>query len=163
LFRIDGEGKTFALIVWYLNHNEGDKEIMKSIIVSMIAAAGLTVAGSALATDMPDLAKKSGCTACHTIEKKLIGPAWRDVAKAYNKVGATGTAVDPAAYKVSQKVADILKVHGKATPAAWLEEKVAKGGKGDWFDNMAMTPNAPKVSAADIKTLVDFILGLEKK
>jgi cytochrome c len=136
---------------------------MKSIFVSMIAAAGLMVAGSASATDMPDLAKKSGCTACHTIEKKMVGPAWRDVSKAYNKVGATGTAVDPAAYKVSQKVADILKEHGKANPEAWLEEKVAKGGKGDWFDNMAMTPNAPKVSAADIKTLVDFILGLEKK
>jgi cytochrome c551/c552 len=135
---------------------------MKSIIVSMIAATGLMVAGSVLATDMPDLAKKSGCTACHTIEKKLVGPAWRDVSKAYNKVGATGTAVDPAAYKVSQKVADILKAHSAATPQAWLEEKVAKGGKGDWFDNTAMTPNAPKVSAADIKTLVEFVLGLEK-
>ncbi len=135
---------------------------MKSIIVSMIAAAGLMVAGSALATDMPELAKKSGCTACHTIDKKLVGPAWMDVSKAYNKVGATGTAVDPAAYKVTQKVADILKEHGKATPQAWLEEKVAKGGKGDWFDNTAMTPNAPKVSEADIKTLVEFVLGLAK-
>ncbi|MGA7748781.1 MAG: c-type cytochrome [Gallionella sp.] len=135
---------------------------MKSIIVSMIAAAGLVVAGSAMATDMPDLAKKSGCTACHTVDKKLVGPAWRDVSKAYNKVGATGTAVDPAAYKVTQKVADILKEHGAASKEAWLEEKVAKGGKGNWFDNTAMIPNAPKVSAADIKILVDFILGLEK-
>jgi cytochrome c551/c552 len=134
---------------------------MKSILVG-IATAGLMVAGSAMATDMPDLAKKSGCTACHTVEKKLVGPAWRDVAKAYNKVGATGTAVDPAAYKVTQKVADILKEHGAASKEAWLEEKVAKGGKGNWFDNTAMIPNAPKVSAADIKTLVEFILGLEK-
>jgi cytochrome c len=136
---------------------------MKSIFVSMIAAAGLMVAGSASATDMPDLAKKSGCTACHTIEKKLVGPAWRDVSKAYNKVGATGTAVDPKAYQETQKVADILKEHGKANSEAWLEEKVAKGGKGNWFKSTPMTPNAPKVSAADIKTLVDFILGLEKK
>ena len=136
---------------------------MKSIIVSMIAAAGLMVAGGAMATDMPDLAKKSGCTACHSVEKKVVGPAWRDVSKAYNKVGATGTAVDPAAYKVTQKVADILKEHGAASPEAWLEEKVAKGGKGNWFDNTAMIANSPKVSAADIKTLVDFILGLEKK
>jgi cytochrome c len=135
---------------------------MKSILVSMIAAAGLMVAGSAMATDMPELAKKSGCTACHTIDKKLVGPAWMDVSKAYNKVGATGTAVDPAAYKVTQKVADILKEHGKATPAAWLEEKVAKGGKGNWFDNTAMIANSPKVSDADIKTLVEFVLGLAK-
>jgi cytochrome c len=144
----------------YLNHKNG--EIMKSIIVSMIAAAGLMAAGSAMATDMPALAKKSGCTACHTVEKKLVGPAWRDVSKAYNKVGATGTAVDPKAYQVTQKVADILKEHGKANPEAWLEEKVAKGGKGNWFKSTAMIPNAPKVKAEDIKTLVDFILGLEK-
>ena len=136
---------------------------MKSIIISMVTAAGLIVAGSAMAEDMPALAKKSGCTACHTIEKKLVGPAWRDVSKAYNKVGATGTAVDPKAYQESKKVADILKEHGKATPEAWLEEKVAKGGKGNWFKSTAMIPNAPKVSEADIKTLVDFVLGLEKK
>jgi len=135
---------------------------MKTIIVSMIAAAGLVMAGSVMAEDMPALAKKSGCTACHTIEKKLVGPAWRDVSKAYNKVGATGTAVNPE-YQTTQKVAAILKEHGKATPEAWLEEKVAKGGKGDWFTGTAMIPNAPRVSAADIKTLVDFILGLEKK
>jgi cytochrome c len=138
-------------------------ENMKSIIVSMIAAAGLVVAGSAMATDMPELAKKSGCTACHTVEKKLVGPAWRDVSKAYNKVGATGTAVDPKAYQTTQKVADILKEHGKANSEAWLVEKVSKGGKGDWFTTTAMIPNAPRVSEADIKTLVDFILGLEKK
>ena len=135
---------------------------MKSIIVSMIAAAGLMVAGSAMAVDMPELAKKSGCTACHTVEKKLVGPAWRDVSKAYNKVGATGTAVDPAAYKVTKKVADILKENNAKTAQEWLQHKVAKGGKGDWFDTTAMTPNSPKVSDADIKTLVEFVLGLEK-
>ncbi|MGA7593617.1 MAG: c-type cytochrome [Gallionella sp.] len=137
--------------------------IMKTIIVSMIAAAGLVMAGSVMAEDMPALAKKSGCTACHTIEKKLVGPAWRDVSKAYNKVGATGTAVDPKAYQVSQKVSAILKEHGKATPEAWLIEKVSKGGTGDWFKHTAMIPNAPRVKEADIKTLVEFVLGLEKK
>ena len=136
---------------------------MKSIIVSMIATAGLMVAGSTLATDMPELAKKSGCTACHTIDKKLVGPAWRDVAKAYNKVGATGTAVDPAAYKASKKVADILAENKAKTAEEWLVQKVAKGGKGNWFDTTAMTANSPKVSDADIKTLVEFVLGLEKK
>ena len=56
---------------------------MKSIIVSMIAAAGLMVAGSAFAVDMPDLAKKNNCTACHAIDKKLVGPAWQAVADKY--------------------------------------------------------------------------------
>jgi cytochrome c len=135
---------------------------MKSIIVSMITAAGLMVAGSAMAADMPELAKKSGCTACHAIDKKVVGPAWMDVSKAYNSVGATGTAVDAKAYQATQKVADILKEHGAASPAAWLQEKVAKGGKGNWFTGTAMIPNSPKVSDADIKTLVEFILGLAK-
>jgi cytochrome c len=107
---------------------------MKSIIVSMIAAAGLMIAGSAMATDMPDLAKKSNCTTCHTIDKKLVGPAWMDVAKKYK---------------------------GDAGAAAKLEAKVAKGGAGAW-GSMPMPPNAPKVSSADIKTLVEFILGLAK-
>jgi cytochrome c len=106
---------------------------MKSIAISMIAAAGLMVAGSAMAAEMPDLAKKSGCTACHAIDKKLVGPSWMDVAKKYK---------------------------GDAGAEAKLEAKVAKGGSGVW-GTMPMPPNAPKVSAADTKTLVKFIMGLK--
>ena len=122
---------------------------MKSIIVSMIAAAGLMVAGSVFAEDMPELAKKSGCTACHAIDKKVVGPAWADVGKAYNSNGATST---------GKKVADILKENGAANAEAWLTQKVAKGGKGNW-GAMAMPANSPKVSEADIKTLVEFVLS----
>jgi cytochrome c len=137
---------------------------MKTIIVSMIAVAGFVMASSAMAdTPMPALAKKSGCTACHRVDTKLVGPAWRDVSKAYNKVGATGTAINPKVYQVTQKVSAILKEHGKATPEEWLIEKVSKGGTGDWFKHTAMIPNAPRVKEADIKTLVEFVLGLEKK
>jgi cytochrome c len=107
---------------------------MKTITVSMIAAAGLMIAGSAMAVEMPELAKKSGCTACHTIDKKLVGPAWMDVAKKYK--GAKGE---------EEK----------------LVTKVAKGGGGVWGP-MPMPPNSPRVSDADIKTLVKFILGLAK-
>ena len=63
---------------------------MKSIVISMIAAAGLMVAGSAMAVDMPDLAKKSGCVACHKIEGKLVGPGWTDIAKKYKGKEAEG-------------------------------------------------------------------------
>ncbi|MEI7842248.1 MAG: c-type cytochrome [Gallionellaceae bacterium] len=75
---------------------------MKSILVSMIAAAGLMVAGSAMAVDMPAVAKKNNCTACHAIDKKVVGPAWKDVAKKYN--------------------GDVTK----------LADKVKKGGSGVW-------------------------------
>jgi len=104
---------------------------MKSIVISMIAAAGLMIAGSAGAVEMNPLAKKNNCTSCHTVDKKLVGPAYADVAKKY-------------------KGQDV---------AAKLEAKVAKGGAGVW-GTMPMPPNAPKVSEADIKELVKWILSL---
>lgn len=121
-------------------------------VISMIAAAGLMVAGVAMATDMPELAKKSGCTACHSIDKKIVGPSWMDVSKAYNSNGATTT---------GKKVADILAENNAKTAEEWLTHKVATGGTGNW-GTAKMIPNAPKVSDADIKTLVEFVLGLAK-
>jgi cytochrome c len=107
---------------------------MKSIIVS-IAAAGLMVAGSAMATDMPDLAKKNGCAACHSIDKKVVGPAWMDVAKKYK---------------------------GDAGAEARLITKVSKGGGGVWGATPmpAVDPSGKKQD--DIKQLVQFILALAK-
>ncbi len=104
---------------------------MKFTIVSMITAAGLLVAGSALAAEMPAVAKKNNCVACHAIDKKLVGPAWADVAKKYK---------------------------GDAGAAANLDDKIAKGGKGVWGP-MPMPPN-PKMTAEERKEVVDFILGL---
>lgn len=106
---------------------------MKSIIVSTIAAAGLMVAGSALAADMPDLAKKMNCTACHAIDKKVVGPAWQDIANKYK---------------------------GDASAAEKLQVKVSKGGSGNW-GTMPMPPNdVAGKKQAEIKELVAFILGL---
>lgn len=106
---------------------------MKSIIVSIIAAAGLMAAGSALAVDMPELAKKNSCVACHAIDKKLVGPAWQAVADKYK---------------------------GDAGAKAKLVPKMIKGGSGS-FGAMPMPAN-PKLSEADAGTLVDFVLGLAK-
>ena len=102
-------------------------------ITTMILAAGLTVSGSALAADMPATAKKNNCTACHAIDKKVVGPAWVEVAKKYK---------------------------GDAGAADRLSAKITKGGSGVW-GSMPMPPN-PKVSDADMKELVGFILGLAK-
>ncbi|TAN80081.1 MAG: c-type cytochrome [Gallionella sp.] len=106
---------------------------MKSIIVSMVAAAGLMAAGSAVAVDMPELAKKNGCSACHAIDKKVVGPSWMDVAKKYK---------------------------GDAGAAAKLDTKIAKGGSGVWGP-MPM-PASPKLTDAERKELVNFVLGLAK-
>lgn len=105
---------------------------MKFITVSMVAA-GLMVAGSAMATDMPELAKKNSCTACHAIEKKLVGPAWQSVADKYK---------------------------GQADAKAKLVPKMMKGGGGVW-GAMPMPAN-PKLKQEDAEKLVDFVLGLAK-
>ena len=128
MFRIISEGKTFTLVKIFLSQNG---ENMKSIIVSMVAAAGLMVAGSALAADMPEAAKKNNCTACHAIDKKVVGPAWAEVAKKYK---------------------------GDAGAKAKLVPKMIKGGGGVW-GAMPM-PASPKLTEADSAALVDFILGL---
>ena len=108
---------------------------MKSIIVSMVAVAGLMIAGSALATEMPELAKKNGCVACHKIDTKLVGPSWMDVSKKYK---------------------------GDASAAEMLIAKVSKGGKGTW-GTMPMPAQDPTgAKQADIKELVNFVLGLAK-
>ena len=104
---------------------------MKSIIVSMVAAAGLMVAGSALAADMPDLAKKNNCTACHAIDKKVVGPAFADIAKKYK---------------------------GDAGAKAKLVPKMIKGGGGVW-GAMPM-PASPKISDADAAALADAVLAM---
>jgi cytochrome c len=93
----------------------------------LIAVAGLLAAGPALADEA--LAKKHNCLACHTVDKKGIGPAYKDIAAKYK---------------------------GQAGIAAKLAEKVKKGSQGVW-GQVPMPPNAA-VPDADIKTLVDWVL-----
>ena len=76
---------------------------MKSVIVSIIAAAGFIVASSAFADDA--LLKKSNCMGCHKMEGKLVGPGFKEIAAKYK---------------------------GDATAQAKMETKVAKGGAGAW-------------------------------
>ena len=78
------------------------------------------------------LAGKAGCLACHAVDKKMVGPAWKEVADKYR---------------------------GQPDAQAKLTEKVKKGGQGVW-GNVPMPPN-PQVQDADIKTMVDWILAMK--
>ena len=85
---------------------------------------------------MLGLARKSGCLSCHSIDKKVVGPAWKDVATRYKN---------------------------KKDARVFLVEKVSKGGRGNWIDvvgNVAMPPYSPRVSKENIELLVDFVLSL---
>ena len=99
---------------------------------TLIALAALGIAAlPAAATE--DLAKKSACTACHAVDKKIVGPSFKDVAAKYR----------------TDKGAE-----------AKLVEKVKKGGVGAW-GQVPMPPNSPQVKDADIQTLVKWILSLK--
>jgi cytochrome c len=97
-----------------------------------IAAAVLAISGVAQAQSAEDLLKKHACTACHAIDKKLVGPAYKDVAAKYR---------------------------GNAQAATMLMDKVKKGGVGNW-GQVPMPPN-PAVPDADIKTMVTHILAIK--
>jgi cytochrome c len=96
-----------------------------------IAAVALGVAAAPAAYADEALAKKHNCTACHQIDKKSVGPAYKDVAKKYK---------------------------GQADAAAKLADKVKKGGQGAWGP-VPMPPNAA-VPDADIAKLVAWVLAM---
>jgi cytochrome c len=107
---------------------------MKARYALMVAGAwliGLQTANASV--DMAQgeaLAKAKNCLACHAIDKKVVGPAYQDVAKKYK---------------------------GDKTAEAKLIKKVKEGGAGVWGP-IPMPPNA-QVSDADIKTLVEWVLA----
>jgi len=98
-----------------------------------LAAPALIVAGAAVSAPALanlDLAKKSNCMACHTVDKKLVGPSYQEVAKKY----------------AGQK--DAVKI---------LSARVKAGSTGIW-GQVPMPPN-PAVKDADIQILVRWILA----
>lgn len=54
---------------------------MKNIIAAVAVSALMAASGTAMAN--LDVAKKNGCLACHSVDKKLVGPSWKDVAAKY--------------------------------------------------------------------------------
>lgn len=101
-----------------------------AIIVAGLLASG--IANAVTEAEAMGIAQKNGCLACHQLDKKLVGPAWKEVGKKYG---------------------------GQADAEAKLLVKVKKGGKDVWGP-VPMPPNAT-VKDADIKTLVQFVLTLK--
>jgi cytochrome c len=108
---------------------------MKLATLTLAAAALVAVpAHAALDNAQAEaLMKKDGCAACHSIDKKIVGPAYVDVSAKYK---------------------------GDKNAQAALEKKVKDGGVGVW-GQIPMPPNA-QVPANDIKELVTWILTLKK-
>jgi cytochrome c len=100
------------------------------LLVGVLAAAFSAAFSTFPAAASDELAKKHACCACHTLDKKLVGPSYKDVAAKYR----------------SDKGA-----------AAKLAEKVKNGSQGVW-GNVPMPPNSA-VPDADVKALVSWILS----
>jgi cytochrome c len=103
---------------------------MKQLFGACAAALALTLGNFALANEK--LAQASGCMTCHNVDKKIIGPTYKEVAAKYR---------------------------GSKTAEADLIKKVKGGGQGAW-GSAPMPPN-PHVKDEDIKTLVVWILGMK--
>jgi cytochrome c len=97
----------------------------KSIVLGSLALALSAPAWANLA-----LAQKNACTACHAVERKLVGPSYQEIAKRY----------------AGQKDAE-----------ATLTKSIKAGGAGKW--GPVPMPAQPALSEADAKTLAAWILG----
>jgi cytochrome c len=99
---------------------------MKSLF-ALAALATVTLSSPAFAN--AELAQKKNCMACHAVDKKLVGPSFKDIAAKYA---------------------------GQKDAVAKLSEKVIKGGSGAW-GQIPMPANA--VTPDEAKTLVTWVLA----
>lgn len=101
-----------------------------AMLLGVLAGGGALIAAPAAMAN-EQAAQKAGCLACHAKDKKLVGPAFKDVAAKYK----------------DQK--DAL---------AKLTEKARKGGSGVWGP-VPMPPNdAAKISDDDLEAVLEWVL-----
>ncbi len=98
--------------------------------IMIAAAATVGLAGNALAQDAAKLAQEKACLSCHAVDKKVVGPSFKDVAAKYK---------------------------GQKDAEAKMVKKVREGGVGAW-GQIPMPPNTT-VSEKDATTLVKWILA----
>lgn len=101
--------------------------------IGMLIGAGalLAVAGGVQAADGQALARKHACTSCHQLEKKVVGPAYKEIAGRYGE-----------------------------DDKAMLVDKVLQGGAGNW-GQIPMPPHQGRVPQEEVATIVDWILTLK--
>jgi cytochrome c len=103
---------------------------MKTFLISLAATSALLFHGIANADDA--LAQKNNCYACHAKDKKILGPAFTEVAKRYG---------------------------GKDDSVQLIAQTIRKGSTGKW-GNIPM-PGNEQLSEADATTLSKWIMGLK--
>ena len=104
---------------------------MKTLLVALLSGTFFVAAPAVQAADATPLLQKAGCVACHSTDKKILGPSFKDISAKYK---------------------------GKSMEAA-LIKKVKDGGSGAWGP-MPMPPNSGKLSDDEFKQVVGWILSL---
>lgn len=97
---------------------------------ALVLTALAAISAPAMADEA--LAKAKNCMACHAVDKKLVGPAYKDISKKYA---------------------------GNAAAVAQLATKIQKGGSGVW--GAIPMPANPTVNDADAKQLAQWVLSLK--
>jgi cytochrome c len=100
------------------------------MIKPLLAALGLAFVSVAAQAAPEDIVKKSGCLMCHQVDKKVVGPSYKEVAAKYK-----GKKVD-----------------------AMLFDKVRKGGAGNWGVVPMIPHTQQQISDADLKTVIAWVL-----
>lgn len=129
-----------AFIMSCGNNNNADNNASGTSAGTTDTAAATTTDATAPAAGASDadadkglnLIAQSDCLTCHKVEEKVVGPAYRDVAKKYENTPAN---VDS------------------------LAGKIIHGGAGNW-GQVPMTPH-PQLSKEDAQTMVKYILSLK--
>lgn len=103
---------------------------MRTLVYLSMAVGCMASAGSALADQ--EMLRKHNCVACHSNERKMVGPAYKDIA---------------AKYSTDDKAAEKLAA------------KIREGGSGVW-GQMPMPPH-PQLSEADALTLARYVLTIK--
>lgn len=102
---------------------------MKTVV--MTAAAALILGVSGIASADQALAQKNACMSCHGVDKKIVGPAFKEIAAKYK---------------------------GDKTASARMAKHIKEGTKGN-FGPIPMPPN-PQVKDEDINKMVAWILAM---
>jgi cytochrome c len=97
---------------------------------ALVLTAFAAVSAPAMANEA--MAKANNCMACHAVDKKLVGPSYKDISKKYA---------------------------GNAAAVAQLATKIQKGGSGVW--GAIPMPANPKVNDADAKALAQWVLSIK--
>ncbi|MEI7455652.1 MAG: c-type cytochrome [Nitrosomonadales bacterium] len=116
----------FAFFLSACNKTEEAHAVAPAVVVAPVTESAKT---------MPLAARENNCTACHAIDKKVVGPSWMDIANKYK---------------------------GDATAEARLITKVSKGGAGNWGTMPMPANDASGKKPEQMKELVRFILALAK-